>query len=265
MTDLTLDLLPFWALELTVFLVGLAIGSFISLISYRLPLDLPVGMTRSRCTSCDTVLTTRDLFPVLSWVLKKGACRHCDAKVSVRYLLLELACGLGALALLWWFGPTALTLVYIALWWMAVAMIVTDLEHYLILDELQIAMALLAIVYGYVAGLGWQPMLIGAFTGLAIGLSLKYGFLFATGKDGLGLGDVKFLFVGGLWLASPSAFVPFLFLSGVLGIVSALGWRVLGKGEVFPFGPALMLALLACVYHPYVASGFWRLYGFLQH
>ena len=265
MTDLTLDLLPFWALGLTLFLVGLAIGSFISLISYRLPLDLPVGMTRSRCTQCDTVLTTRDLFPVLSWVVNKGACRHCGAKVSMRYPLLELACGLGALVLLWVFGANWLTITYIALWWMAVALIVTDIEHYIILDELQIAMALLAIAYGMVQGLGWDAMLMGAGTGLAIGLGLKYGFLLIAGKDGLGMGDVKFLFVAGLWLASPAAFVPFLFLSGVLGIVSALVWRVLGKGEVFPFGPALMMALLACVYHPYVATGFWRLYGFLQH
>lgn len=263
--EISLELLPLWILYIICILLGAAIGSFISLISHRLPLDEPIGMSRSRCTSCSAVLRVRDLVPVVSWMLSRGQCRHCGMKVSARYPALELASALGACALLYAFGANALTLVYIGLWWLAVALIVTDLEHYIILDEVQIAMALLAIAHAYVIGIGWDVVLAGAVAGLAIGFALKYGFLLIARKDGLGMGDVKFLFVAGLWLADAGAHVPFLFLSGVLGIVSALMWRLLGRGEVFPFGPALMVSLLACVFHPPIASGFWSLYGFLQH
>jgi leader peptidase (prepilin peptidase)/N-methyltransferase len=260
-----LDFMPLWGVLFALFVVGACVGSCISLISYRLPRDEPVVCTRSRCPKCHAVLGARDLVPLLSWLWHRGACRHCGVAVSMRYPLLEVTCAMGAVVLVLGLGVSALTLVYIALWWLAVALIITDLEHYIILDEIQIALALLAGVYAMVAAIAWQDMLLSAGTGLIIGLALKYGFLLIARKDGLGMGDVKFLAVAGLWLANPASFVPFLFLSGVLGIVSGLLWRALGRGALFPFGPALVISLLACVYHLPIASGFWRLYGFLQH
>lgn len=245
--------------------IGACMGSFISLISWRLPRDEPVVATRSRCPSCLHVLGVRDLFPIVSWLLSKGRCRYCRARVSARYPLTELACAVGAVALLAWFGPSWLTLIYMFLWWGAVAMIVTDLEHYIILDELQIFLALLGAAYVGVMGIDPIAAIMAALAGVIGGLALKYGFLFVVQKDGLGLGDVKFFGVAGIWLADSAAFVPFLFLSGLLGILSAILWRILKRGEVFPFGPALMMSLLVCVYYPTAASGFWRLYGFLQH
>jgi len=246
-------------------LLGACIGSFISLISHRLPLDAPVVKTRSRCPACHHTLGARDLIPLVSWLCARGRCRYCKAPVSARYPLIELACALGAAALLYVFGATLVTAAYIGLWWAAVALIVTDLEHYLILDEVQITLALLALVHGYAAGGDWAAMAEAGAVGCAIGLGLKYGFLYFTEKDGLGLGDVKFLGVAGLWLADSASFVPFLFLAGLLGIGSALLWRALGRGAIFPFGPSLMLSLLSCIYYPYSAHGFWALYGFLQH
>ncbi len=246
-------------------LLGACIGSFISLISHRLPLDEPVVRTRSRCPHCLHVLSVRDLLPIFSWVLARGRCRYCSVRVSMRYPLIELSCALGASLLVWWFGLSLATAALVGMWWAAVALIATDLEHYIILDEVQIALALLALLYHYARGGDMVACAQAGAVGIAIGCILKYGFLWATHKDGLGLGDVKFLGVAGLWLASSASFVPFLFISGVLGIASAALWRLLGRGEVFPFGPALMLSLVLCTYYPYAATGFWSLYGFLQH
>ena len=81
-------------------------------------------------------------------------------------------------------------------------------------------------------------------------------------NDTLGMGDVKFLFVAGIWLANAANFVPFLFFSGVLGVASGIVWKLMGEGERFPFGPALAFALLGCVLFPDMANGFWNLYGF---
>jgi prepilin signal peptidase PulO-like enzyme (type II secretory pathway) len=246
--------------------VGAAIGSFLTLATYRLPRDEKIGMTRSRCPSCGTTLRVADLFPIFTWIFAGGKCRHCKTKVSARYPLTELACALGALAAAYHYGFTLHAFAITGLWWCIVAIIVTDLEHYIILDEVQVAIVVFGVLYHYAIGSDFMEVIAAGFIGLLIGLTLKYGFLYLRNKDGLGLGDVKLLFGCGIWLASGASFVPFLFFSGVLGVVFGLGWRVIGRGEVFPFGPALAAALLACVVWPAMANQFWQLYGFIgQH
>jgi leader peptidase (prepilin peptidase) / N-methyltransferase len=244
-------------------LVGAAIGSFLTLITYRLPREEKIGMTRSRCPQCGTTLKVADLFPILSWSFSGGKCRHCKTKVGVRYPLTEFACALGAVAAAYRYGFTLEAFAIAGLWWCIVAIIITDLEHYIILDEVQIAVIVFGVLYHYAIGTDVTQVIAAGFIGLAIGLTLKYGFLYLRNKDGLGLGDVKLLFGAGIWLASGASFVPFLFFAGVLGVVFGLGWRVVGRGEVFPFGPALAISLLLCVVWPDVANRFWQLYGFI--
>lgn len=245
-------------------ILGGCIGSFITLITHRLPLGEPIGATRSRCPHCRTTLGVRDLFPVVSWTLSRARCRHCKAKISARYPLTELACALGGLLALLQYGPTLEALAIAGLWWSIVALTVTDLEHYIILDEVQISIGVFGIMYGYAHGLDAADAAIAAFAGAAIGLTLKYGFLYLRNKDGLGLGDVKFLFVAGIWLADSANFVPFLFFSGVFGVVFGLSWQRLTGHTRFPFGPALAAALLLCVCVPQTADQFWHLYGLLR-
>lgn len=242
-------------------LVGAAIGSFLTLATYRLPLGEPIGMTRSRCPSCHTPLRARDLFPILSWLLARGRCRHCKTRVSIRYPLTELACALGGIAAAYHYGFTLQAFALAGLWWCIVAIFVTDLEHTIILDEVQIAIVLFGLLYHYAIGTEMATVIMAGVAGLAIGLALKYGFLYLRNKDGLGLGDVKLLFGIGIWLASVASFVPFLFFSGVLGVVCGLAWRWLGHGAQFPFGPALAIALLICVVWPESTAYFWRGYG----
>lgn len=248
----------FWGV---VGLIGAAIGSFITLITHRLPLNEPVGMTRSRCPKCEKPLHVIDLIPVFSWLLNKGTCRQCKTRVSVRYPLTELACALGALASANHYGFTLEAFAVAGLWWCIVAIIVTDLEHYIILDEVQIAVNVFGLLYHVAIGTDMTDVMGAGVAGLIIGLVLKYGFLYLRNKDGLGLGDVKLLFGIGIWLASLISFVPFLFFSGVLGVVCGVLWRVIGRGAIFPFGPALVLALLACVVWPETLQFFWRFYG----
>jgi prepilin signal peptidase PulO-like enzyme (type II secretory pathway) len=239
--------------------LGAAIGSFLTLVTYRLPREQPIGLSRSRCPACGTTLTVRDLFPILSWVVARGKCRHCKTRISVRYPLTELACAAGALAAVAMLGFTLEAFAVAGLWWCIVAITITDLEHYIILDEVQIALVVFGVLYHVALGTDAMAVASAAIIGLAIGLSLKYGFMYLRKKDGLGMGDVKLLCGAGVWLASSISFVPFLFFAGVLGIAFGVVWRVLGRGQMFPFGPALAASLWVCVLWPVAVDYFWQL------
>lgn len=73
---------------------GLVLGSFTTMLSYRVPRNLSIVAPPSQCPHCHTPLTKRDLIPVLSWIKEKGRCRHCGERIGLRYLLIELVTAL---------------------------------------------------------------------------------------------------------------------------------------------------------------------------
>ena len=76
------------------FIAGLAVGSFVNLCAYRLPRGESIVSPRSRCTSCWTFLRSRDLVPVLSYLLLRGRCSHCGSSIARRDPLVEIATAL---------------------------------------------------------------------------------------------------------------------------------------------------------------------------
>jgi prepilin signal peptidase PulO-like enzyme (type II secretory pathway) len=83
-----------WFLALCGVVIGLILGSFVTMLSYRLPRRISIISPPSTCPSCGTRLGFFDLFPVFSWVFCGGACRHCQAKIGIRYPLIELCVAL---------------------------------------------------------------------------------------------------------------------------------------------------------------------------
>ena len=239
-------------------LIGAIFGSFISLISYRIPREESVTIERSRCPSCSTPLNVPDLVPVFSWLWYRGHCRHCDAPIGWRYVIIEIATAGVFAGLFALHGPTLETLL---LWLLAIGiitLIVTDFEFYIIPDSVQLLLLLTAIIWQWQIQGDLLGMLQGAGAGAAIGLGMRYGYQLLRGREGLGLGDVKFLVVVGAWLGL-MPLVPFLFLSGIIGVLTAIMWRVLGHGEKFPFGPALAISLFICVLFPEISDLYWNL------
>jgi len=224
------------------FLVGACFGSFVTVVSYRLPRDEEIVFKPSHCAACEAPLKARDLFPILSWAMQRGKCRYCHAPVSIRYPLIELALGTVFAALFLAYGPTFKTLIFTALAVELAILIVTDLEHTIIPDGVQTALFFTGIVYCNWRDYEWGEVLITAFFGLALGFALHFGYKHLRGKDGLGMADVKFFCVAGVWLPLGS-FVSFLFFAGVFGTLTGLVWRKLNRGEIFPFGPALAVSL----------------------
>lgn len=256
------DLLPLDFLRFLVFFTGLAFGSFVTLVSYRLPRGEKMGMQRSRCTSCQKPLGVAALVPLVSWIWQHGKCRYCGAKVHWRYPATELVQGL---LFLWVFETHGLALA--SLWLMALSvalmvMIVVDFEWLIIPDECQIAMAICALGYHYTVGKGVGFALTGGLVGFFAtwGFSAVYAWL--RKKDVLGFGDVKFLGVAGMWLGWISL-APFLFYGGLIGVLTALVWRILGGGERFPFGPALAAALWISLLTDSEGLFYWTIHAFI--
>jgi leader peptidase (prepilin peptidase)/N-methyltransferase len=79
-----------WFKLLLGIIIGLALGSFTTMLSYRLPRKLSIVTPGSHCPSCKAPLKPRDLVPVFSWLVMKGKCRYCGVQIGARYVWIEL-------------------------------------------------------------------------------------------------------------------------------------------------------------------------------
>jgi len=226
-------------------LLGSIFGSLASALSYRLPRGLPVVAARSRCSACNATLGARDLVPLLSWIVNRGRCRHCGAAVSWRYPAMEAFTALifaGA-----WIagGGDPLRAALLALTGFGLVVItVADLEERIIPDVMLLFLLPVAVGWRAITDQDWLDAGLGSVFGVGVSLGLRWAFRRFRGKDALGLGDVKFLAVAGIYLGLQE-FGRFLVVCGIAGILLGLVWRAAGKGAVFPFGPALCVALAA--------------------
>ncbi len=238
-------------------IVGLVCGSFATAASYRLPRELPIAMDRSRCPACGEALGPLDLVPVFSWLAARGRCRHCRVRVPIRYPLIELATA-GLFLLAWWRGGNdPLTAGLLALTLLGlVIIVVADLEARIIPDKVQVAMVPLALLWRWHAGGDWLDGAAGAVFGLGLTYGLRAAFMALRGISALGLGDVKFVGLAGLY-AGFTGLPSVLVLGGLIGIAFGVGWRLRGHGAAFPFGPALCAALAAILMMPETWARFW--------
>jgi leader peptidase (prepilin peptidase)/N-methyltransferase len=227
--------------------LGAVFGSFLNVVTFRLPRRESLVKPRSHCTSCGAHVRPYDNVPILSWLLLRGRCRDCGAQISPRYPLVEAATALlCAAAVLIHSGAAAIAL-SVALVLILVPAALIDLEHRVIPNRLTAAGALLALALGTALDPAGEPTRL--IAGAAAG-----GFLLAAAlayPGGMGMGDVKLAAVMGLFLGS--AVAPALLmalLSGVIlgaAIAARKGARAAGKTAV-PFGPFLALGGILAIF-----------------
>lgn len=247
---------------ITISIAGLLFGSFAGALVYRIPRDIPFTRdadkkaSRSACIKCGYILGFFDLIPVFSWLFLRGRCRSCGTKISCIYPIVEITTLLGFWAVYSFAGFTWIAVPLYLLIACLSALIYIDLEHYILPNELVGAMALLGLFYNAIL---WftgtlDPQTL--FIEYILGGALLYGaFAWLLGivmekilkKEALGFGDVKFFAAAGLWIGLQDL-AAFMIGAGVFGIILALIWRMLGKGEVFPFGPALILSFFILLF-----------------
>jgi leader peptidase (prepilin peptidase) / N-methyltransferase len=208
--------------------LGLLVGSFLTVVVARVPAGLSVVRPRSACPSCAHPIRSRDNVPVVSWVLLAGRCRDCSTAVPARYPAVEAATGVLFAALAATRGPLAVlpALLYVAA--TGVALTLIDLDHHrlpdaIVLPSYPVLVALLAF-----AAVGTDdPPVVRALLSAGIWLGLYGSLWLLTAGRGMGAGDVK--------------------LSGLLGLLLGwLGWgpSVLGLFAGFVVGSVVGVALL---------------------
>ena len=229
-----------------VFLWGLAVGSFLTVVAHRVPRGESIVAPRSRCPGCGTGIAAYDNVPVVSWALLRGRSRCCERPISIRYPLIEVSLGLLYVltAAVLWDDRTELLLglVFVSV---LVTVTVTDLERRIIPNRVLLVAAGLGIAIAAAGDPGSLPerlIAAAAAGGLLFAAALAY-------PKGMGLGDVKLAAVMGLFLGrnvAPALFIALLAGSLVgIGIIARRG--AAARKEAIPFGPFLAFGGVAAL------------------
>lgn len=253
-------MLPHEAVTVIVILAGLCLGSLASAMAYRMPRDISMtAKVRSACPSCAHALGFFDLFPVLSWVLLRGRCRYCRAKIGWQYPAIELSTASLCFVFYWVFGMSWAVIPLLLLAPVIIAIIDIDFRFKIIPDQLNLSIFVLGFLslIAFVIENGEGPDRLIELAAAGIGASLAYGigsWLLRAGamailkKDPMGWGDIKFFAAAGIWLGFRiDVLSGFMMIAGLSGIGLALIWKKITGDPEFPFGPSLLLAFVAVI------------------
>lgn len=240
-----------------VFLVGMCIGSFLNVCIYRIPQEKSVVSPPSSCPGCGEKLKAIDLIPVLSFILLKGKCRNCNARISLQYPLVELLTGILWLFVYMRYGLTIETIALLYLFSVLILVAFIDLAHYIIPDSLVLA-GLLGGILVYIYHLtvrpvafyrsdNWYDPLLGMVSASGILFIVAFIGLLIYGNDGaMGMGDVKIFLPIGLFFGWKLALVTLflsIFIAGIVCIFLLL-FRIVERKSIIPFGPFIVLGTI---------------------
>jgi leader peptidase (prepilin peptidase)/N-methyltransferase len=234
--------------------LGLVIGSFLTVVVDRVPRGGSIVAPPSACGSCGLQLGVRDLVPVVSWLALRGRCRRCKAPIGIEPIVVELTtAGLFVLFGLR-FGAAAVLPAFCIFAAALVALTWIDLREQRLPREITyVAFALGAVALAIAALVDDEPrriwtMLFGAGLALAI-----MGAIYLGSRGGLGDGDVRLAPLLGLYLGwlNPGIVPVGLFYGFVLGAVVGVAMMAAGKAgrrTALPFGPFLAAGSVVAVF-----------------
>lgn len=241
--------------------LGLAIGSFLNVVVYRVPAGKSIVRPPSACPHCGAAIRRRDNIPVLSWLILRGRCRDCGGPIAVRYPLVEAGTAvLFALVAVRFGGAivdatdalqlaaamiTLVAFLYLAA--VSIALALIDLDTRRLPDVLVLpAYIVLAVLLSAASLLSGDPLQLAFAFGSMAALYLFYLALALAYRGGMGRGDIKLAGVLGLslgWLGldhlAVGVFAPFL-LGGLFALALLIARRA-GRKSKIPFGPWMLL------------------------
>lgn len=251
-----------------IFLFGASVFSFVNVLVYRVPRQLPFGNERSFCPSCGKMLMGYDMIPVFSYLFLGGKCRFCKERISMRYPLVELMGGLLALFTFNYYGYDGM---YSLKMFGQVGIVFSILAFltavtFVDIDTMEIPNGfVIAIVVCGILSMLFFPEL--SVLSRAIGIfsiSVPLALITFAVPGAFGGGDIKLMAALGIflgWKLSIVAFFLAVLSGGAYGIyLLAAGKK--GRKEHFAFGPFLCFGTAVSIFYGYQLIG-WYL-GFLR-
>ena len=210
-------------LTVTLFILGLLVGSFLNVLIYRLPRGIGFVKGRSACPHCEKQIAWYDLMPVISFVLLHGRCRNCHAPISFQYPLIEIISGIFFV-----FAPSIIALILLEIF---LVIAVIDYQHLIIPDSLVIIVGLVGLFQLHL------------FTALASAGFFGILWLISNGRW-IGFGDVKLAGALGLFFGFPATLLIIyiaIMVGGAVGLVLMATRRATMK-TALPFGSLLCVS-----------------------
>jgi len=228
------------------FLLGAVIGSFLNVVILRLPEpETSIAFPPSHCPHCQTPLRWFENIPILSYLVLRGKCGHCQATISPQYPVVELLTALLAVAVLAAFGISVTAVGMFVLCAALVTIIWIDIHHQIIPDVISLPGILLGFLFSFVSTfVSWQDSLIGLLAGGGFFYLISLSYYLIRKQEGLGGGDIKLLALLGAFLGWQSLLF-IIFISSLSGsIVGLIAMRSQKKGGStrIPYGPFLALS-----------------------
>lgn len=225
-----------------IFFFGASVFSFLNVVIYRVPRKESFVSGRSHCPACGHTLNYLDMVPVLGWIFLRGRCRYCGARISPRYVLVELLGGFCAVLCTVQFGWNLRALLAFVFFAILTAVAFVDLDTMEIPDGFVIALLVPAVPAFFIfPEINWISRLIGFFSVSVILLIIT---LIVPGA--FGGGDIKLMAVCGLflgWQLTLTAFFLAVLTGGFYGIILLIS-RKKGRKDHFAFGPFLCLGMV---------------------
>lgn len=228
---------------------GLIFGSFANVAIHRIPKGMSLFRPGSHCPHCKQKIKWHDNLPLISYLILRGRCRHCQKKISFRYVFLEGLTGILWLASYLAFGLTPLAIIscFVLLAFIILAMI--DIDTFEIPDGINIFLALLGVISMFVAPIkgdfltvDYKSRLFSLLSSLLL-LLLFYVSGRLSKKELIGGGDLKLLIAAGLFLGWELQLLGLVFAS-LIGVLVEIPYRLLSKKSLkarLPFGPYLAM------------------------
>ena len=212
-------------LIVTMGILGLVVGSFLNVVIYRVPRNESIVSPRSACPQCGTAILERDNIPVLSWLLLKGRCRSCGSRISYRYPMVELACGLlfaGAAARFGYSWTLPAMLIFLA---SLLALGCIDAERLVLPKKVvypSLGLVTALLLAATIATHDWHRLIIAGLCGL--GWFVVFFVLNFVSPRALGFGDVRLAPMLGLglgWFGVGNVLLGF-FTANLIGAILGL-------------------------------------------
>ena len=230
-------------LYIVIFLYGIVIGSFLNVLIFRIPKKENIVQS-SHCMNCGRKLGWRDMVPVFSYIILRGRCRQCGARISIQYPLIEALNGVLYVVVFMAGGFTFSSVLYCLMTSALIVIAVIDERTY------QILLGIIMTVYDF-------RHILSHIIGAVIVSLFLYGLYYFSSGKAIGGGDIKLMAYAGLLLGAKNIIFAFI-LACILGsVIHTIRMKVSKRNNLLALGPYLSAGIFIAALW---GSRFWTWY-----